>query len=232
MKLSTASVSGRPASSWRFVDPTSVTTASGPHSASASATSAGSDRTGAAQKTISASAAASRTDPATRSKAPSSRPRWAFAGSASKPATSPSSRRFAASPIEPPIRPTPRTAIRISDGGEFLARGLGHQAKLLRVLGEPIGGHRLRPVADRLLGLVERRDGQQVEREPVGGLERPDAALAQHHAIVALLQHVLGRHQELVQRRRQPALEEDREAGPPRLREKRVVLHVAGPDLD
>ena len=35
----------------------------------------------------------------------------AFAGSGSKPATSASRRRFAASPIEPPISPTPRTAI-------------------------------------------------------------------------------------------------------------------------
>ena len=63
--------------------------------------------------------------------------------------------------------------------------------------------------------LLEHRDRHQVEREPVGGLERADAALAQHHGLVAFLEDVLSRHQQLLERRRQAALEQDRAAGRP-----------------
>ena len=80
--------------------------------------------------------------------------------------------------------------------------------------------------------LAERRDRQKVEREPVARLERPDAALAEHHLVVALLEHVLGRHQELLERRGKASLQQHREPGAADLGQQRVVLHVPGADLD
>ena len=56
--------------------------------------------------------------------------------------------------------------------------------------------------------LLEHRHRHQVEREPVGGLERADAALAQDHVAVALLEHVLGGHQQLLERGAQAALDQ------------------------
>ena len=94
----------------RLVEPASVTTVSAPLAASASRASSGSAATGAAQKTSSASAQASATEPATRSTAPSSSARSTVELLCPQPATSHPSRCFAASPIEPPIRPTPSTA--------------------------------------------------------------------------------------------------------------------------
>ena len=86
---------------------------------------------------------------------------------------------------------------------------------------------------DRQVGeLAQRRDRQQVEGEPVGGLERADPALAEDHVRVALLEHVLRRHQQVVEGRRQPALEQHRLAAAPDLGQQLVVLHVAGADLD
>src|SRR3954453_8938930 len=104
------------ATSSPLVEPTSVTTVSGPEAASASRTCCGSAATGPAQKTTSAPMQASATDPAPRSIAPSSTARANRSGLRPQPTPSPSSRRRAASPIEPPIRPTPRTAI-FMDGG-------------------------------------------------------------------------------------------------------------------
>jgi hypothetical protein len=80
--------------------------------------------------------------------------------------------------------------------------------------------------------LLEHRHGHQVEREAVGGLERADAALAQHHVRVALLEHVLRRHQQLLERGAEAALEQDGQAHAAELGQQRVVLHVAGADLD
>ncbi len=56
-------------------------------------------------------------------------------------------------------------------------------------------------------------------------------ALAQHHVGVAFLEDVLGRHQQLVERRGQPALEQRRAPGAADLGQQRVVLHVARADL-
>src|SRR4051794_25600338 len=56
---------------------------------------------------------------------------------------------------------------------------------------------------------LEPRDRAEVEREARGRLEGPDAALAQHQPLVALLEDVVGGHQQLVERRGQPALEQD-----------------------
>ena len=80
--------------------------------------------------------------------------------------------------------------------------------------------------------LLEHRDGHQVKREAVGGLERADPALAQDDRLVALLEDVLGGHQQLVQRAGQAALDQDRAARAADLGQQRVVLHVAGADLD
>ena len=79
---------------------------------------------------------------------------------------------------------------------------------------------------------LEPRHRAEVEREARGGLERADPALAQDHLLVALLEDVVGRLQQLVQRRRQPALEQHRLAELAGDLEQRVVLHVARADLD
>src|SRR4051794_30480984 len=99
-----------------LVEPTSVTTVSGPEAASASRACARSAATGPAQKTRSAPAQASATEGAARSIAPISAARARRSGLRPQPTTSACRRRRAASPIEPPIRPTPRTATFI-DGG-------------------------------------------------------------------------------------------------------------------
>src|SRR3954453_11846904 len=99
-----------------LVEPTSVTTVSGPEAASASRACSGSAATGPAQNTRSAPSQASATEPAPRSIAPSSTARASRSGRRPQPTTSASSRRRAASPIEPPIRPTPRTAIFMDEG--------------------------------------------------------------------------------------------------------------------
>ena len=80
--------------------------------------------------------------------------------------------------------------------------------------------------------LLQRRDRGDVQREAVGRLERPDPALAQDHVRVALLEDVLRRHQQLLERRGQAALDQRRLAGAADLAQQRVVLHVAGADLD
>ena len=80
--------------------------------------------------------------------------------------------------------------------------------------------------------LLEHRDRGEVEREAVRRLERADAALAQQHVGVALLEDVLRRHQQLLERRGQAALDQHRLAGAADLGEQRVVLHVARADLD
>ncbi len=80
--------------------------------------------------------------------------------------------------------------------------------------------------------LLEHRHRRQVERVAVGGLERADPALAQQHVRVALLEDVLRRHQQLVERRGDPALEQRRAPGAADLGQQRVVLHVASADLD
>ena len=51
-------------------------------------------------------------------------------------------------------------------------------------------------------------------------------------SLVALLEHVLGGHQQLLERRGQAALEQHRAAGAADLGQQRVVLHVARADLD
>jgi hypothetical protein len=78
---------------------------------------------------------------------------------------------------------------------------------------------------------VHHRHGADVQGVAGGGLEGPDAALAQHDVEVAALGDVLGGHQPLLVRRGQPALEHHRLAHPADRLQQREVLHVAGADL-
>ena len=74
--------------------------------------------------------------------------------------------------------------------------------------------------------------GAEVEGEAGRCLEGADPALAEDHRLVALLEHVVGRLQQLVERGGQAALEQGRLAEPAGDLEQGVVLHVAGADLD
>src|SRR5215207_9399211 len=265
-----------------FVEPTSVTSVSGPEASRAARTSSGSAPTGAHTKHSSAPSTASSTEPAVHWMAPRSSAPWSRSASRPKPTTSaPSTCSRAARPIEPPIRPTPRTAMRTGSSPAPCGAAASHRRKLLpgqlggrlelaQVSGEVIRVQRLRAVADGLLRarvnldddavgagrgrrerqrlderalagrvarvdhdrqvrqLAQHRHGHQVEGEAVARLVGADAALAQHHLLVALLQDVLRRHEELLERRRQAALQEHRLARAAHLGEQRVVLHVAG----
>src|SRR5829696_146928 len=117
----------------RFTEPTSVIAQSSPAAARASAATPGRAVTGAAQKTTSAPTTASAAFPAGSSIASSCAARSSSSRSGSKPATSAPSLWRAASPTEPPIRPTPRTAIRIGPVSAGLAP-LPHRR------GEPVEG--------------------------------------------------------------------------------------------
>src|SRR5207302_7875365 len=157
----------------RLVDPTSVTTVSGPACSSAARTVSARAPTGVATKTTSAPSTAPRTSRARSWIAPSSSALEAACSSGSYPATSAPARRPAASPIDPPISPRPRTATlkasalagrpaarRLlaaagspSDGAERLARQ--HRSLLDggHVLREAVRAKRLRAVAHSLLGV-------------------------------------------------------------------------------
>ena len=74
--------------------------------------------------------------------------------------------------------------------------------------------------------------GRDVERVARGGLERPDAPLAQDHVRVAARHHVLGGHQPLLDGAREAPLEQHRPSGLAHRHEQRVVLHVPRADLE
>ena len=78
---------------------------------------------------------------------------------------------------------------------------------------------------------LEHRDGGDVERVAGGAFERADAALAQHDVAIAGGHDVLGGHQQLADRGRQPALEEYRPLHAADLGQQGEVLHVARADL-
>src|SRR5581483_1836014 len=80
--------------------------------------------------------------------------------------------------------------------------------------------------------LLEHGDRADVEREPCRRLERLDAALAEDHLGVPLLDDVLGRHEEVLDRRRRAALQQHGLRRPADLGEEREVRHVARADLD
>ena len=78
---------------------------------------------------------------------------------------------------------------------------------------------------------ADRQHAAQVERVARRGLERPDAALAKHHARFPARHHVLGGAEPLVRGRPCAALEEDWPPGLSHRAEQIEVLHVAGADL-
>ena len=80
--------------------------------------------------------------------------------------------------------------------------------------------------------VVDERHGGQVERVAGVRLERADAALAQDDVRVARADDVLGGHQPLLDRGAVAALEHDRAGDPADVAQQRVVLHVAGADLE
>ena len=90
------------------------------------------------------------------------------------------------------------------------------------------GVHQDRQVAHSL----DRRHHRQVQRVAREVRERAHPTLAQDHLVVALGEDVLGRHQELLERRRHAPLQHHRLARLAHPLEQRVVLHVAGADLD
>src|SRR3989442_1496897 len=75
--------------------------------------------------------------------------------------------------------------------------------------------------------LLQHGNGADVERVPRRPLERRDAPLAEDHLRVALLHDVLRGHQQLLDRRRRPALQQHRLVGASDLGQKVEVLHVA-----
>ena len=79
--------------------------------------------------------------------------------------------------------------------------------------------------------LVQGGDGVQVEGVARARLEGADAALAQHHAVVALAHDVLGRHEQLVDRSGDAAFEQHGRGGLADFLEQVEVLRVAGADL-
>ena len=86
---------------------------------------------------------------------------------------------------------------------------------------------------DRQVGqVVEQRHRRKVERVAGIRLERPDAALAEDHVRVARADDVFGGHQPLLDRGAVAALQHDRPRDPPHVPKQRVVLHVAGADLE
>jgi hypothetical protein len=72
----------------------------------------------------------------------------------------------------------------------------------------------------------------QVEQVARGLIEAPDAALAQDDLPVPFGQKVLRREQQLLNRRGEPALEQDRLAAPAGVLEEGLILHVPRADLD
>ena len=80
--------------------------------------------------------------------------------------------------------------------------------------------------------VLEHRNRAEVERVPGRRLEGLDPALAEDDPVVALLGHVLGGHQQLLDRGRDPALEQHRLLGAPDLGQQQEVLAVARADLD
>src|SRR5262249_44876725 len=110
------------AATTRLVEPTSLTTHCSPAAVRAAAIVSGRAAIGVAANTTSAPPTASATLAASASIAPSDRAWATTAGAASYPVTGAPARSRAASPIEPPISPTPRTATRIRSARRPLRR--------------------------------------------------------------------------------------------------------------
>ena len=80
--------------------------------------------------------------------------------------------------------------------------------------------------------MLQDRNRTQIERRPGRRLERLDPALAEDDPLVPLLGDVLGRHQQLLDRRRHPALQQHRLVRAPHLGQEEEVLAIPRADLD
>ena len=109
----------------------------------------------------------------------------------------------------------------------------GHAADRERFHEVALAGGVTRVDDDRQVGeVVEERHRRQVHRVTCVGLERADAPLAQDHVRVSRADDVLGRHEQLLDRRHEAAFEHHRPGDSPDGRQQRVVLHVARADLE
>src|ERR1700683_2371696 len=77
-----------------------------------------------------------------------------------------------------------------------------------------------------------RGDDTQIKRVASMVREGAHAALAQDHVVISLGHDVLGGHQEFVEGRRHPSLQQDGVARPAGTFQKREILHVAGANLN
>src|SRR5919202_4850755 len=118
---------------------------------------------------------------------------------------------------------------------------LDHQAIRLRRYSSLRQGHDQVPPPSRVGGVHDHGqarqplgddDRREIQREACRALERTDAPLTQHHVVPTGGDHVLRRQKPLLDRRREPSLEDDAvvRAGYRRAHafEEREVLHVAG----
>src|SRR6185437_4897093 len=80
--------------------------------------------------------------------------------------------------------------------------------------------------------LVHQRNGSEVEHVTHSRIEGANSALAQNHLAVALREDVLGAEQEIRYRRGHSALQQHGPAEFPDSLEQRIILHVAGTDLN
>ena len=80
--------------------------------------------------------------------------------------------------------------------------------------------------------VLQHRHGPEIQREPRRRLEGLDPALAKDDPLVPLLGDVLGRHQQLLDRRRHPALQQHRLVRAADLGQQQEVLAVPRADLD
>ena len=87
-------------------------------------------------------------------------------------------------------------------------------------------------ITGRCVSCFSTGTADEVERVARRALEGPDPALAEDHLRVPLLDDVLGRHQELLDRGRRAALQQHRLRRPADLGEQVEVLHVPRADLD
>src|SRR5262245_61560231 len=106
-------------------------------------------------------------------------------------------------------------------------RGAGHRRHHVAPSGAVARVGDDRQVAE----LADDRDRRDVEGVARRRLEGADAALAEDDVVVAAAQHVLGRQQPLLDRRRDAALDHHRFADVAELAQQGEVLHVARADL-
>src|ERR1051326_2844691 len=78
----------------------------------------------------------------------------------------------------------------------------------------------------------DRRNRREIERVARVLRKRANAALAEHDLVVSFGHHVLGGEQPLVERRREPAFQQDGDARFAGASQQGKVLHVARADLD